>query len=240
MAIDNAFLDRVAAIGVTEKIFPGGSVLILGDCNFFTSWSSGNNVLDRARFQETYNLSRVETVDISGDPSIRLDLQDPVPHELHGQFDMVIDAGTLFWCFDVPAVLENCLRMLKDRGTMTHICALTGHFGRGYYNIHPKLFKDFYEQNGFEIVSTEVRVHKQMSRLAIWQRKFWEFRGRPVGEFRRIPVNALYLRDADFVSMKFTAEVAAEAPMLPNDALFLCAARRSRRSDFVRPLPSLF
>jgi SAM-dependent methyltransferase len=240
MAIDYAFLERVAAIGVSEKIFPGGSVLILGDCNFFTSWSSGNSALDRAKFQETYNLDRVETVDIAGNPSIRLDLQDTVPPELQGQFDMVIDAGTLFWCFDVPAVLENCLRMLKDRGTMAHICALTGHFGRGYYNIHPKLFKDFYEQNGFEIISTEVRVHKQMSCLAALQRKFWELRGRTVGEFRRIPVDAVFLENADFVSMKFTSEVAAKAPMLPNDALFLCAARRSRRSDFVRPLPSLF
>jgi hypothetical protein len=237
MAIDTAFLERIAEIGASERIFPGGSVLILGDCNFFTSWSSGNNVQDRLRFQEMFDLLRADTVDISGNPSIRLDLQGPVPREFEDQFDMIIDAGTLFWCFDVSAVLENCLRMLRDRGTIAHVCALTGHFGRGYYNIHPKLFRDFYLQNGFEIIGTEVRVHKQTSRLAMWQKKLWELRGRPVGGFRRIPANATFLRDADFVSMQFTEEVAFEAPMLPNDALFLCVARRSHRSDFVRPLP---
>lgn len=239
MAIDTPFLERIAAIGASEGIFPRGSVLILGDCNFFTSWSRGNNAEDLRRFREAYDLGRVETVDALGTPSIRLDLQSPVPSILHDQFDMVIDAGTLFWCFDVAAVLKNCLAMLKDRGVVIHVCALTGHFGRGYYNLHPKLFRDFYVSNGFEIISAEVRVHKQTSRLAMWQKKMSEWRGRVVGEFRQIPERAFFLKDADFVSMEFTEEVAASAPMLPNDALFLFAARRVHRSEFVRPLPSI-
>lgn len=237
MGIDVGFLERIAEIGRRLGLFPGCSVLILGDCKFYTPWSCENNREDLSYFKELFGLLRAETIDVAGSPSIRLDLQKPLPSELSNQFDLIIDAGTLFWCFDVAAVLENCLSMMKDRGTIIHLCALTGHFGRGYYNIHPKLFRDFYVQNGFEILSTEVRVHKQMNRLANFQRKFWDWRGRSVGSYVPIGKDALFLKNANFVSMEFTNEVAAQAPMLPNDALFLCAATREQRLAFVRPIP---
>jgi len=237
MGIDSGFLDRIAEIGRRQGIFPGGSVLILGDCKFYTPWSGGDNRGDLLRFKEQFGLSRVETVDLAGDPSLRLDLQKRFPAELESQFDMIIDAGTLFWCFDIAAVLENCLAALGDAGTIVHVCALTGHFGRGYYNIHPKMFRDFYEQNGFRMLATEVRVHKQMSRLAVLQRKIWEWRGLPTGGYVPVGKDALFLKRADFVSMEFTPDVATGAQMLPNDALFLCAAARDKRSDFVRPIP---
>src|SRR5580698_5946813 len=100
MGIDSAFLDRLVSIGTSERIFPGGSVLILGDCKFYTPWASGDNARDRSHFQNAYRLTRLETVDIAGAPSIRLDLQEALPGALRNQFDMIIDAGTLFWCFD--------------------------------------------------------------------------------------------------------------------------------------------
>jgi SAM-dependent methyltransferase len=237
MGIDTGFLDRIDEIGRRLGLFPGGSVLILGDCKFHTPWSCGNNLEDLSYFKRLFGLIRVETVDVAGRPSIRRDLQKPLPPELTNQFDLIIDAGTLFWCFDIAAVLENCLSMLKDQGAMIHVCALTGHFGRGYYNIHPKLFRDFYEQNGFAMLSTEVRVHKQVSRLANLQRKLMEWRGRSVGDYQAIRKDALFLKNADFVSMEFTEQIATESPMLPNDALFLCAATRRERMAFVRPIP---
>jgi hypothetical protein len=237
MGIDAAFLDRISELGKRDNLFRDGSVLVLGDCKFYTPWASGDNAIDLRHFQKILNLARVETIDIAGNPSIKLDLQGEVPPELVGQFDLVIDAGTLFWCFDIAAVLRNCLAMLKDRGGVIHVCALTGHFGRGYYNIHPKMFRDFYKQNGFEIVATEIRVHKQFSSLANLQRKLWEWRGLTVGTFSPIGNDALFLKDANFVSMEFTKDVATEAPMLPNDALFLCAARREKRFPFARPIP---
>jgi hypothetical protein len=237
MGIDVCLLDRFAELGKRHDLFSNRSVLILGDCKFYTPWASGNNATDLLYFKELFGLARAETIDIAGDPSIRLDLQGRLPSELGGQFDVVIDAGTLFWCFDVAAVLENCLTMLKDCGDIIHVCALTGHFGRGYYNIHPKLFRDFYEQNGFEIFATEIRVHKQMSRLARLQKKLWEWKGRSIGNYLPVNKDALFLKNADFVSMEFTSETATEAPMLPNDALFLCAARRDQRVAFVRPIP---
>jgi hypothetical protein len=237
MGIDVCLLDRFAELGKQHDLFSNRSVLILGDCKFYTPWASGNNATDLLYFKELLGLARVESIDIAGNPSIRLDLQGRITSDFDGQFDVVIDAGTLFWCFDIAAVLKNCLTMLKDRGDMIHVCALTGHFGRGYYNIHPKMFRDFYEQNGFEIFATEIRVHKQISRLARLQKKLWEWKGRSVGTYLPMSKDALFLKSADFVSMEFTRETATGAPLLPNDALFFCAAHRERRSAFVRPIP---
>ena len=237
MGIDVAFLDRIAELGKGHNLFSAGSVLILGDCKFYTPWSSGDNAMDLLHFRKLFGLARVESVDVAGNPSIKLDLQEQLPSELVSQFDLIIDAGTLFWCFDLASVLKNCLMMLKDRGAMIHVCALTGHFGRGYYNIHPKMFRDFYAQNGFEMLATEIRVHKQPSLVAKAQKKLWGWSGRSTGGYVPIGGHALFLKNADFVSMEFTSEATSEAPMLPNDALFLCAAKRERRSAFTRPIP---
>jgi len=192
---------------------------------------------DGTAHEYPFGLARVESVDVAGNPSIKLDLQEQLPSELVSQFDLIIDAGTLFWCFDLASVLKNCLMMLKDRGAMIHVCALTGHFGRGYYNIHPKMFRDFYAQNGLEMLATEIRVHKQPSLVAKAQKKLWGWSGRSTGGYVPIGGHALFLKNADFVSMEFTSEATSEAPMLPNDALFLCAAKRERRSAFTRPIP---
>jgi SAM-dependent methyltransferase len=240
MAIDPFFLQRIVDIGNREKVFPGGDVLILGDCQFHTEWSTGENAADRERFRRTYKLRRVETIDITGSPSIQMDLHQDAPEALRNQFDMIIDAGTLYNCFDVASVLRNCFEMLKDEGVIIHHSALTGYFGRAYYNIHPAMFKDLFEQNDFTITNMEVRVFKELSWFAKVQRIWRTWRGIPCGQYKRIGEKSVFLRRADFVDMEFTSDVATQAAMLPNDALILCAARRSKRGHFVKPIASFY
>jgi len=215
-------------------------MLILGDTRFHLPWASADNAIDRERFRELCELTRVDTIDVFGKPSIHHDLHEPVPNELRNQFDMVVDDGTLFCCFDVATVLKNCFDMLKDKGVILHQAALTGYYGRCYYNIHPAFFKDVYEQNNFTILAMEVRVFKELSWRAKVQRMLRDWRGLPVGRFKPIGHSATFLRHADFVDMEFTEEPAVAAPMLPNDALVLCVARRSERQQFVRPLPTYY
>jgi len=239
MGIDTPFLERIAEIGRRENIFPGGDVLILGDCRFHTSWATGDNAIDRERFRETYGLGRVETIDIFGSPSIVMDLHQPLRPELRGRFDMVIDAGTLFCCFDIATVVENSFEMLKDDGVIVHQSGLTGYYGRCYYNFHPAMFKDLYEQNGFRVTNMEIRVFKEPTWLARLQRRYRQWRKLPVGEYTSIGA-ATFLDYADFVEMKFGEKPGATAAMIPIDALIICAARRKERREFVRPLPSYY
>jgi SAM-dependent methyltransferase len=240
MAIEPAFLERILHIGRRENVIPGGSVLILGDCDFLFDWAVRNAETDRRKFRELYGLSRLETIDVVGSPSIRFDLHQEAPSELRGQFDLIIDAGTIYNCFDVSSVFKNCFDLLKDTGLIIHHCALTGYFGRAYYNIHPALFKDLFEQNGFSITDMEVRVFKELSAFARWQRRWKNWRGIPTGQYKDIDERATFLKYADFVDMEFTETPASGAAMLPNDALLLCAARRRERQTFVKPIPSYY
>src|SRR3954462_6650607 len=142
MGIDAAFFERIAAIGREQRLFPGANVAILGDFRFHTQWARGASRADLARFARELGLARVETLDIMGPPTITLDLHEPLPDTLVGQFDIVVDAGTVHCCFDVAAVLKNCLALLKQRGSIFHLSALTGYFGRAYYCFNPLLLKD--------------------------------------------------------------------------------------------------
>jgi hypothetical protein len=239
MGIDTPFLERILAIGRQEGVFPGGSVLILGDCRFFASWATGDNAADRQEFKERYKLARVETIDVFGNPSIRMDLHESPPDSLRNQFDMVLDAGTLFCCFDVATVLRNCFDMMKDSAVIIHQAGLTGYFGRCYFNFHPALFRDFYEQNDFVVTNMEVRVFKETCLAAKIQRIWKTWLSRPVGDYKAIDRGS-HVSYADFVDMKFVERTDKTASMLPIDALILCAARRRMRREFLRPLPSYY
>jgi hypothetical protein len=47
--------------------------------------------------------------------------------------------------------------MTRPGGLIVHVCAATGFFGRGYYDVHPLLFDDFYAANGCELIASSVR-----------------------------------------------------------------------------------
>jgi hypothetical protein len=240
MGIDAAFFQRLAAIGAGEGLFPGASVAILGDCHFSTSWATGNNRVDLTRFAEELELKRVETLDIMGNPTVQIDLHEPIPEELAAQFDVVIDAGTVHCCFDVATVLRNCLRLLKERGTIFHLSALTGYFGRAYYCFNPLLLRDFYQQNGFDLFSMETRVPSGGVGLPRWRQQLYRLLGRKFGQFSILNLDELYLEHADRFSLRFGSDVTSRPALIPNDAVIMLAARRERSIEFVRPIPSFF
>jgi len=240
MGIDAAFFERIAAIGREQSLFPGASIAILGDCRFHTQWATGDNRADLARFAQELGLARVETLDVMGAPTITLDLHEPLPDVLGGQFDIVVDAGTVHCCFDVAAVLKNCLALLKQHGSIFHLSALTGYFGRAYYCFNPLLFRDFYLQNGFEILAMESRVPATGQGISPWLRRLHRLVGRRLGTFTPIRPQELCLVDADAFSLRFGPTLSHKTILLPNDAVLMVAARREQALPFVRPMPSFF
>ncbi|HEY2010095.1 MAG TPA: class I SAM-dependent methyltransferase [Rhizomicrobium sp.] len=240
MGIDAVFFQRLAAIGTEQGLFPGSSVAILGDCRFQTAWATGDNQADLARFARELGLQRAETLDIMGKPSVQIDLHQPLPEALAAQFDVIIDAGTVHCCFDVAAVLRNCLGLLKDRGSIFHLSALTGYFGRAYYCFNPLLLKDFYQQNGFDLLCMESRVPSAGMGLARWRHHLHRLLGHKFGMFSAIKSDGLYLEDADRFSLRFGSDVTRKPALIPNDAVIMVAARRERAMPFARPIPSFF
>lgn len=68
------------------------------------------------------------------------------------EYDVVIDVGTLEHCFNIGQALMNMAKFVKKGGFIIHEnpynCG-----NHGFYNLNPTLFHDFYEENGFELVS---------------------------------------------------------------------------------------
>lgn len=73
------------------------------------------------------------------------------PQDL-GQFDFVIDPGTLEHCFSIGQAMMNAANAVKPGGRIFHISPMTM-INHGFYNLCPTLFYDFYEQNGWSIES---------------------------------------------------------------------------------------
>jgi hypothetical protein len=211
------------------------SAAILGDCAFTTDWATGDNRRDLAEFARRMNLARVETLDMGGNPTIRADITVPLAPDLVGAFDMVLDIGTLYWCFDVAAGWRNCIVLLKSRGLIAHYSALSGYFGRGYYNFHPRLFADFYAANGFAAISLKIRIRKFFESQSLLRRLAMRLK-LPRQGFVGIASDEIYLNKASWRSLTFRNRQAQEAKILPNDADIMCIACREVARPLAHPM----
>ena len=68
--------------------------------------------------------------------------------------DIVIDPGTSEHCFNVGQALVNMARCVSMGGYIYHMVPLC-HWNHGFWNFSPCAFNDFYEQNGFEVVTLQ-------------------------------------------------------------------------------------
>lgn len=80
------------------------------------------------------------------------DMNSPVPKAWHGQYDVVIDGGSLEHIFNVPVAFANLANMLKVGGTIFINTPANNLMGHGFYQFSPELmFRVFSEANGFAI-----------------------------------------------------------------------------------------
>jgi hypothetical protein len=68
-----------------------------------------------------------------------------------GEYDLVLDAGTLEHCFNPGQALLNAAAAVRQGGHIFHAPPLVM-MNHGFYNICPTLLHDFYSQNGWEIL----------------------------------------------------------------------------------------
>jgi hypothetical protein len=81
------------------------------------------------------------------------DLNLPIPREMHEQYDLVIDGGTLEHVFNFPGALENAMRMVKIDGSLLINTPANNCCGHGFYQFSPELFfRVLVPANGFEIL----------------------------------------------------------------------------------------
>jgi hypothetical protein len=191
---------------------PNETCAILGDCRFYYG-----DTLEQ--FKNRCQFERVDTFDINGNPTHSLDLQEPIPERFHDEYDWIIDAGTLYCCFDMVGVLKNMMLMLKDKGTVMHMSNLIGHFGRGFYALSPSFFNEFYRANGFN------------------QRNCYSRTKTSNGGWRLIPTDHNYLSSASTEELTFQKESCIYKNMVPCESLIGYLAERESRQEFSKPIP---
>jgi len=67
-----------------------------------------------------------------------------------GEFDLVIDPGTVEHCFNIAQAVMNLAQAVKVGGHIVHSLPMST-FNHGFYNINPTWVHDFYGQNGFHV-----------------------------------------------------------------------------------------
>jgi SAM-dependent methyltransferase len=80
------------------------------------------------------------------------DLNEPIPENLHGRFDAVIDGGSLEHIFNFPVAIKNLMQLLKIGGSLYLAAPANNLCGHGFYQFSPELmFRVFTKENGFEL-----------------------------------------------------------------------------------------
>lgn len=81
---------------------------------------------------------------IRGDERVH-DLNEPLPADLHGQFDTVFDGGTLEHILNIGQALKNCHLALKPDGYVLHVNPVS-QINHGFYCISPGFYRDVYRE----------------------------------------------------------------------------------------------
>lgn len=124
-----------------------------------------------------------ECIDIVASRQIErvVDLNFPVPQDLWGKYQIVMDPGTIEHCANIGQALMNLANMVAPGGFVVHTNPLAM-FNHGFYNLNPTLYADFYEHNGFKVEFLSGLTGKGMMRQV--------FQVPVMGRFYKVPENA--------------------------------------------------
>lgn len=120
---------------------------------------------------DSFGAANVESIDYSGYEGATNvhDMNDPLPEDLRGRFDTVIDGGCLEHVFDAPQALENCSLLCRPGGQILHILPANNFCGHGFWQFSPELFFSLYsESNGYsgtEVFLADLTDHDRWFRV---------------------------------------------------------------------------
>lgn len=100
------------------------------------------------------NVASIDNCDYE-DATHIVDMCQPIPAEMHGRYDTVIDAGTTEHVYNAPQALKNCSDLAKPGGQVIHVLPANNYCGHGFWQFSPELFFSLYSaKNGYR--DTEV------------------------------------------------------------------------------------
>lgn len=107
--------------------------------------------LDDESFISMFGNVNYQTMDVSSyeQASIVHNLNFPIPKELEGKFDYIIDGGTFDHLFDLKTSFENITKLLKPGGRIFQWNAASNYANAGYLSFSADFFYDYYTLNNF-------------------------------------------------------------------------------------------
>ena len=88
--------------------------------------------------------------------SIEHDLNEPfVNDHKMAAYDVILDAGHMEHCFNVPEIMKTIMFLLKKDGLVVHFNPSQGSMNHGFYNFQPTFYFSFYRECGF----TDIKVY---------------------------------------------------------------------------------
>jgi SAM-dependent methyltransferase len=115
---------------------------------------SGNEGLDDIALFRLMGFDHVDSLDYSDFEGAThvVDLNwDSLPGDLEGQYDTVLDSGTIEHVFHIPNALANAVRLAKVGGRIIFLSPSANHVDHGFYMFSPTLFHDYCLANGVRI-----------------------------------------------------------------------------------------
>ncbi|MEI2702606.1 MAG: hypothetical protein V9E83_09430 [Baekduia sp.] len=83
---------------------------------------------------------------------IVIDLNEPLPAEMHERFDTVIDGGTIEHVFSFPTAMANAMQLVREGGTYIAMTPANGELGHGFYQFSPELlYRCLAPEHGYEV-----------------------------------------------------------------------------------------
>lgn len=119
------------------------------------AWHSQQGKLDRIIDADSlFKLINIElhSIDIVADRGCEriVDLNDPLPDDMRGAYDIVVDGGTTEHCFNIGQAMKNVAEMAKVGGFIIQANGLNN-YNHGFFGINPTCYYDLYGQNHFDL-----------------------------------------------------------------------------------------
>ena len=139
-----------------------GHTIDISDITMDANGEYLNNSYDDVVLFKKLGFNDISSLDISpyeGADYIH-DLNTPIPESLKGKFDFIYDGGTMEHLFNIPQCLWNIHDLLKPGGLVMHCSPSHNNVDHGFYMFSPTLFWDYYTQNNYDIVRSQIFEHR--------------------------------------------------------------------------------
>jgi hypothetical protein len=151
--------------------------------------------------KDHFGATEVDSIDNSDfeNATLILDMNQPPPEHLRGQYNTVFDGGCLEHVYNIPQALKNLSLLCKAGGQIIHVLPANNFCGHGFWQFSPELFFSLYsEVNGYR--DTEVFLADTIH-LSTWYKVKAPSNGKRVNIRSHTPLYALVrtvLKTTDF------------------------------------------